>query len=91
MIIHPKKGIYFREKVFLIMDEAHLLDPNSEQLLALLKKISTYSFGENDPFIIIMSATIQTEKYAKYFGTKYVIKVKGSTQKRKRIFPENEV
>ncbi|CDW77464.1 probable atp-dependent rna helicase dhx35 isoform 1 [Stylonychia lemnae] len=52
-----------------ILDEAHERTVNSDTLMALLKKIASQR----------QDATLEVEKFCKYFGTEAVVEVKGRT------------
>lgn len=54
---------------FIIIDEAHERSLDTDIVLALLKKFILRNLGDSRlPFVILASATIDTTKYAKYFG-----------------------
>jgi HrpA-like RNA helicase len=82
-----RKGV----KKFIILDEAHILSVETEELLALLKQLSLTSTSVDDPFIIITSATIDADRYAKYFNTDKTISVIGTTSERKLIYTPKQL
>ncbi|RBA22197.1 hypothetical protein FPRO05_00544 [Fusarium proliferatum] len=55
------------------MDEAHERSTNTDMLLALLKKLI---HQRKNPKAVIMSATINLEKFCQYFGTTNVFETK---------------
>eukprot|EP00347_Sterkiella_histriomuscorum_P000505 403375592 len=59
-----------------ILDECHERTVNSDTLMALLKNIAK---DRKELKIIVMSATLEVEKFCKYFGTQAVVEVKGRT------------
>lgn len=67
---------------FIIIDEAHERSVDSDVLLFMLYKFYKRNAGNKMlPFLILTSATFDTNKYAKYFevSTDNIIKVSGST------------
>lgn len=54
---------------FIVIDEAHERSLDTDTVLALLKRFISRNLGNpNLPFVILASATIDTLKYATYFG-----------------------
>lgn len=58
----------------IILDEAHERTVNSDTLLALMKQIAQ---ARKDLKIVIMSATLEVQKFCQYFGTDSLVKVEG--------------
>lgn len=58
----------------IIIDEAHERIINSDILLSMLKDILN---SRDDLKIIIMSATIETEKFANFYGSDNIIFLEG--------------
>lgn len=70
------------EYKFIIIDEAHERSVDSDVLLFMLYKFYKRNEGNKKlPFLLLASATFDTNKYANYFGVSHdnVIKVSGST------------
>ena len=59
----------------IILDEAHERTVNSDTLMALIKKV--VETQRKDLKVVIMSATLETEKFCKYFNTNAYVKVEG--------------
>src|SRR5690349_7972557 len=57
-----------------ILDEAHERSLNSDTLLAIVKNILK---GNTNMKLIIMSATLNAEKFSEYLSTKNVLYIKG--------------
>lgn len=77
------------EYKFIIIDEAHERSVDSDVLLFMLYKF--YKRNENNrrlPFLILTSATFDTNKYAKYFGISKdnIINISGSFYNIEKIW-----
>lgn len=54
---------------FIIIDEVHERSLKADVVLAMIKNFLTRCAGQRDcPFVILMSATFDAEKYCRYFG-----------------------
>ena len=60
----------------IILDEVHERSVNSDVLMALLKRIIA---ERKDLKLVVMSATLDLEKFKKYFNSEAVVKVEGRT------------
>ncbi len=73
-LVREITGIGITEKQVLVLDEVHEWNENMEVLVAWAKKRC-----EEDPRfkVVVMSATIETESLAAYFGTDAIIDIPG--------------
>ncbi|MGH7218411.1 MAG: helicase-related protein [Candidatus Microsaccharimonas sp.] len=73
-LVREITGIGITERQVLVLDEVHEWNENMEVLVAWAKKRC-----EEDPRfkVVIMSATIEAQKLAEFFGTQAVIEVPG--------------
>lgn len=81
------------EYKFIIIDEAHERSVDSDVLLFMLYKFYKRNEGNKKlPFLLLASATFDTNKYADYFGVGHdnIIKVKGSTFYITTHWPAND-
>ena len=77
-MVRELTGIGVRKKQILVLDEVHEWNENMEVLIAWAKK----RVQEDPGFkVLVMSATIETESLAEYYGTTAVISIPG------RYFP----
>lgn len=73
-LVREVTGAGIRERQVLVLDEVHEWNENMEVLVAWAKK----RCAEESRFkVVIMSATIETDDLARYFGTDAVIDVPG--------------
>jgi len=63
----------------IVLDEAHARSLNLDTIFYYMKKIFETTPIENCPFLVIMSATLDVNKYATYFNTKTIFKVTGTS------------
>ncbi len=77
-MVRELTGSGVRQKQILILDEVHEWNENMEVLVAWAKKRCTEDPGFK---VLVMSATIETESLAEYYGTSAVINMPG------RYFP----
>lgn len=73
---------FMRKFGFILLDEAHFRKVELDLVFFMLKKLVQRNLNNSEcPFIIIMSATLPTLKYANYFGTRKesIIYVPGQT------------
>jgi len=73
-LVREITGSGITEKQVLVLDEVHEWNENMEVLVAWAKKRT-----EEEPRfkVVVMSATIETESLANYFGTKAIIDIPG--------------
>ena len=77
-MVRELTGIGVSQKQILVLDEVHEWNENMEVLVAWAKK----RVQEDPSFkVLVMSATIETESLAEYYGTSAVISIQG------RYFP----
>jgi len=79
---------------FIIIDEAHERSINADFALLLLYNFYLRNKGKKDlPFLILTSATIDTEKYAKYFEipSTNIIVILGQTYSIQNIYSPHDV
>jgi len=79
---------------FIILDEAHERNINADISLFLLYNFYKRNIGnKNLPFLLLTSATIDTEKYANYFSVSKnnIIIVEGQTYSIEKIYTKNDV
>lgn len=62
---------------FVIIDEAHDRALDVDIVMLLMKRLIMRNLKNDPPFLVIMSATIDPELYATYFGTKTIFEVGG--------------
>lgn len=74
---------------YIIIDEVHDRTLDIEITLFLLRELKN-RLKKDCPFIILMSATINTQEYADYFNTKCVFKVEGKSHEVVENFLEND-
>jgi len=71
----------------IFIDEAHERSPMIDCCLYLLKEfVERNSTSNNCPFIVIMSATIDTKLFADYFNIKNILHVQGETYPISKTF-----
>ena len=64
----------------LVLDEAHERTVNSDVLMALIKDIVKARSNQGNKLkLIVMSATLDLDKFTKYFESDAVVTVKGRT------------
>ncbi|KAH9577432.1 Helicase [Trypanosoma melophagium] len=73
----------------LVIDEVHERDVNCDVLLALVRQIMQH--GNPNLRVVLMSATMQSERFAAYFGNVPVINVEGTTYPVKERYLEDIV
>lgn len=63
----------------IIIDEAHERSTNLDLIFYYLKQIYTKNNIIDAPFLVIASATMNVKKYAKYYGTKTIFEIIGTS------------
>jgi HrpA-like RNA helicase len=63
----------------IIIDEAHERSTNLDLIFYYLKQIYTKNDITNAPFLVIASATMNVKKYAKYYNTKTIFEIIGTS------------
>ncbi|KAF4465313.1 pre-mrna splicing factor rna helicase [Fusarium albosuccineum] len=66
--------LFLQKHAYIIIDEAHERTSNTDILLALLKHAIS---RRHDLQLVIMSATLDATKFAKYFGVDDVLEIEG--------------
>ncbi|KAF1785851.1 P-loop containing nucleoside triphosphate hydrolase [Phytophthora cactorum] len=76
---------------FVIIDEAHDRSLDVDLILLLMKQLIKRNLSKDAPFLILMSATINVDRYCKYFNTKTVFEVSGQSKPIEVMYPPNDV
>jgi len=77
---------------FIVIDEVHKRDMNIDIVLMLLKRLVHRNSKKSIcPFVIVMSATIDTKKFGKYFNTQTIYEVGGKAHPISEHFLEKSV
>lgn len=63
----------------IVLDEAHDRSLNLDTIFYYMKKLFETTPIDNCPFLVIMSATLDVNKYATYFNTNTIFKVSGTS------------
>lgn len=83
---------FMKRYSFIIIDEAHHRDLPTDVAMSMLKKlIKDNLHKENCPFLIIMSATLNTEHFAKFFETDSIIHISGKPYSIESVFPKSDI
>lgn len=83
---------FMKHYSFIIIDEAHHRDLPTDVAMSMLKQIiKTNLHKENCPFLIIMSATLDVDHFAKFFETNTIIHIGGKPFTIEPIFPKTDV
>jgi HrpA-like RNA helicase len=69
----------FKKYGCIIIDEAHERSTNLDLIFYYLKQIYLNNPIENCPFLVIASATMNVNKYAKYYNTKTIFEITGTS------------
>lgn len=74
---------------FILIDEVHLHDVEIDFLLMEIKNLLSKNWkSPRCPNVILMSATLQVQKYQEYFDSPHFIEVTGQSFPIKEIWPE---
>lgn len=65
-VIHDINELYKYSHI--LIDEVHERDINTDMLLSIIKNHYQLHYDEKLPKIIVMSATVDGEKFANYFS-----------------------
>lgn len=76
---------------FIIIDEAHDRSLDVDLILLLVRRLIKRNLSKDPPFLILMSATLNVEKYCKYFSTKTVFGVDGQSKPIEVVYPSVNV
>jgi len=76
---------------FILIDEVHDRTLDIDLVLNLLKSLLMRNLNKDCPFIILMSATLNVELFANYFGTKTIFEVTGKSYNIDTHFQEYDV
>lgn len=76
---------------FVIIDEAHDRSLDVDLILLMMKRLITRNLTKEAPFLILMSATLNIDRYKKYFSTKTVFGVDGQSKPIEVIYPSVNV
>jgi len=80
--------VFCRKYKFVILDEGHIRDVSLDMVFFYLHELLKKVPLQNYPFVVIASATMDVQKYAKYFNTKTIFHVTGSSYPIKDNFLE---
>lgn len=69
----------FKKYGCIIIDEAHERSTNLDLIFYYLKQIYKNNKIEDCPFLVIASATMNVKKYAKYYNTKTIFEITGTS------------
>ena len=82
---------FMKHYSFIIIDEAHHRDLPTDVAMSLLKKIIKANIHkENCPFLVIMSATLDVDHFAKFFETDTIIHISGKPYTIEPVFPKTD-
>ncbi len=70
---------FIKKYKVIMLDEAQDRSISFDLILYYLKVLTTKVSLAQLPFIVIMSATLDVDKYAKYFGTKTIFRITGTS------------
>lgn len=71
--------ILFKKYGCFLIDEAHERSTNLDLIFYYFKELYNNNKIEECPFLIIASATMDVHKYAKYYNTKTIFEIKGTS------------
>lgn len=74
----PVKNL-FKKYGCIIIDEAHERSTNLDLIFYYLKQIYINNNIQDCPFLVIASATMNVDKYAKYYNTKTIFEIIGTS------------
>lgn len=73
------KDTFLKKYKIIMLDEAHDRSLNLDVIFYYMKDLFKNTPIDKCPFLVIMSATLDVNKYTKYFQTKTVFRVKGTS------------
>ena len=73
------REIFLKKYKIIALDESHNRSLNLDVIFYYMKKLFDTTSIDKCPFLVIMSATLDVNKYAKYFNTKTIFKVTGTS------------
>ncbi len=76
---------------FIIIDEAHDRSLDVDIVLFMMKTLINRNLSKDPPFLILMSATLNTQEYSQYFGTKTIFEVSGQSKPIEVRYPDFDV
>jgi HrpA-like RNA helicase len=83
--------IFIRKYKFIIIDEAHDRSIDVDLVLFMMRELLTRNLGNDPPFLILMSATLNVQEYCRYFNTKTVFEVSGQSKPIQVHYPEHDI
>jgi ATP-dependent helicase HrpA len=77
---------------FIVIDEAHHRDLPTDVVMSMMKSLIKKNFQkENCPFLIIMSATLDVDHFAKYMETNTIIEISGKSYPIEYNFTKDDI
>ncbi|KAF1783474.1 P-loop containing nucleoside triphosphate hydrolase [Phytophthora cactorum] len=76
---------------FVIIDEAHDRALDVDLILMLMKRLIKSRLNNGAPFFIVMSATLNVQRFSKYLNTRTVFEVSGQSKPIDVIYPSVDV
>jgi HrpA-like RNA helicase len=73
------RELFLKKYRIIILDEAHSRDLNLDIIFFYMKDLFKNTPINKCPFLVITSATLDVNKYAKYFNTKTIFKIVGTS------------
>ena len=73
------REVFLKKYKIIMLDEAHSRDLNLDVVFYYMKQLFDTTPIDKCPFLVIMSATLDVNKYSKYFKTKTIFKVIGTS------------
>lgn len=73
------RDIFLKKYKVIMLDEAHDRSLNLDVIFYYMKKLFETTPIDKCPFLVITSATLDVYKYAKYFETKTIFKITGTS------------
>ncbi len=73
------REIFLKKYRIIMLDESHDRSLNLDVIFYYMKQLFDTTPIDKCPFLVIMSATLDVNKYAKYFKTKTIFKVTGTS------------
>lgn len=82
---------FIKRYKFIIIDEAHDRSLDVDMVLYMMKSLIKRNLSKDPPFLILMSATLNVDEYANYFGTKTIFEVSGQSKPIEIRYPSVDI